>query len=92
MGVHVDDPRSPLAVPRRRRSLRRRVAELERLLADVENDAAQALAEQQAWLRAVQAEVVEMRDWRVPGLRARHDHDPAVARLLKGERDRKGYV
>ena len=84
MGVTIDDPRNPLAVPRRRRSLRRRVAELERLLAEVENDAAQALAEQRARVNALHDSVRALAAWRAPSVR-RFDHEPAVSRLLAGE-------
>lgn len=83
MGVTIDDPRSPLAWPRRRRSLRRRVAELERLLAEVENDAAQALAEQRSEVLALYRRLDELAGWRVP--RKPFDHEPAVGRLLASE-------
>ena len=90
MGVTYDHASNPLGAPRRRRSLRRRVAELERLLAEVENDAAQALAEQRSeiardrqWLRDLQMELERLRAWRAASVR--FDHEPAVSRLLAGE-------
>lgn len=73
----IDDPRNPLAVPRRRRSLRRRVAELERLNQEL-------AAGLEARLHAAELEIASLRAWRAPSVR-RFDHEPAVSRLLAGE-------
>ena len=91
MGLVLEDPRSPMSWPRRRRSLRRRVAELERLLAELsakEEAGFGALNKRTARLTVdvadVQGEVAALRAWRAPSLR-RFDHEPAVERLLAGE-------
>lgn len=77
MGVVVDDPRSPLGWPRRRPSLRRRVAELERLNREL-------VAGFEARLHMAEIEIAALRAWRAPSVR-RFDHEPAVGRLLASE-------